>query len=645
MVRWTSDIATATGVEPFTVLVRVGAAGATEGILAWPDTKVAQRLKAEFPLAGHPKPPGPSWWVKLDVKIRLKDADRGGEAKKPANPQFDWVEGSGVVYSGKLGVMLSAPKGWVLDNKSGVSQGTHAVMYPKGSSWRNAPEVIYVTVHEMAPGETLLDLITRDIAKFKKEFLGIKVEELEPVALRNGKAAFVRSYSGGAYPSFECVAYAQYGTGAAVYVLTCRTQAGYEKTADLFRRIVARSYPVNMRSDGKTPIVTLNEPEAPVNSVGDQGEVENSGLKNAGTAPPLWRQGGYSYWSRFKSGSYVTFRYSLKSAASAPDMLKTITLREVRPDSVVLEFKESSAGRPERTPSSSLSVAYQRSRFEFLAADEDFQNKDLFGGQLSFSPTYILEDSRGEKIGEGVEVLDWKGVDILSAWKKIRFGGPSVRTTVTIWLSEAVPGMVARMVRELEGGAAFTEEFVIDDFKAIRAEPADIERLRAERKPVLIEIPASSYVGNRFRFTENIDAASRGFWDAVSSLWSNGNADWVDDMTKVSPFPAKFRDIERQLEEDEKRAAKELEKDEAAKLRPLIEQMKRLAGLHARLAEIVVDFLSKSALTPPDPSLAASMMEEPSKIMGEITAARANYLEEYKKVADTKIKFLKKPGG
>jgi hypothetical protein len=54
---------------PFTILVRVNASGIAEEVLAWPITKVARCLKPLFACAMHPKPPGPSWWVKMDVLI------------------------------------------------------------------------------------------------------------------------------------------------------------------------------------------------------------------------------------------------------------------------------------------------------------------------------------------------------------------------------------------------------------------------------------------------------------------------------------------------------------------------------------------------------------------------------------------------
>lgn len=51
----------------FTVLVRVGTDGRAEEVLARRLTGMAQCLKPLFVSAKHPKPPGPSWWVKMEI--------------------------------------------------------------------------------------------------------------------------------------------------------------------------------------------------------------------------------------------------------------------------------------------------------------------------------------------------------------------------------------------------------------------------------------------------------------------------------------------------------------------------------------------------------------------------------------------------
>jgi hypothetical protein len=629
-----------TAFGPFTVLLRIGKSGKAEQVLVWPETHIADCLKPKFMSAIYPKPPKPSWWYKLDLRIKLTTPEAGGE-QTPPGAQFR----RGIVYSRELGVIATAPEGWMLDNKSGVSQGTHAVMYPEGSTWQSAPEVMYVNVSDLDPGETLEEFIAKDVSHFRKEFLGITIEELEPIVLRSGGQALVRSYSGGAYPSYERVAYAVYGTGAATYVLTCRTRDGLDKTAGLFRDMVAGSYPVKLRFEGKTPIVTLLEPETSAISTENVEKGETAAPKDAEAAPPLWRQGGYSYWSRFRPGTYVIFRYSLRSPASDQDMLKMITLKEITPDAVVLEFRESADVPSGTSPQEGLSAAVERSRFEFRAADEAFQKKDLFGGELSLSPAYILEDYDNEKTGEGVEDIDWQGTKLPTEWRKFNFGAPAAPTTVSLWLSDAIPGTVAKIVREMGGAAVFKEEFVLVDYKVIAAEPAEIEQLRAARKPVLVEIPVPSYAAARF---PSMDRLRRAFSDLSRGpvfLASKGNYDWFDQMLQVSPFPGIFRDIGSQLAKEKKEAAEELGEQEMAKLRPLVATMGRLAELHTRLAEVVVNYLSKTAAGPPDPVFASSTMEETQKLMNDITQACREYAGEIQKASALNLRFMRQPGG
>ena len=55
---------------PFTLLIRVGPNGNAEEVMSRPLTKVALCLKPLFAAKKHPKPPGPSWWVKMEIMIK-----------------------------------------------------------------------------------------------------------------------------------------------------------------------------------------------------------------------------------------------------------------------------------------------------------------------------------------------------------------------------------------------------------------------------------------------------------------------------------------------------------------------------------------------------------------------------------------------
>jgi hypothetical protein len=54
----------------FEALVRVGAEGKAEEVLFGPETAVARCVAPTFRDQTYPRPPEPSWWVKLQVRMK-----------------------------------------------------------------------------------------------------------------------------------------------------------------------------------------------------------------------------------------------------------------------------------------------------------------------------------------------------------------------------------------------------------------------------------------------------------------------------------------------------------------------------------------------------------------------------------------------
>jgi len=54
----------------FDALVRVGGDGKAEEVLFGPDTAVAKCVAPTFHDQAYPRPPEPSWWVKLEVRMK-----------------------------------------------------------------------------------------------------------------------------------------------------------------------------------------------------------------------------------------------------------------------------------------------------------------------------------------------------------------------------------------------------------------------------------------------------------------------------------------------------------------------------------------------------------------------------------------------
>lgn len=148
--------------------------------------------------------------------------------------------GGGIVYGSGIGILVSAPEGWMFDNESGVPQGLDAVMYPKGSTWRNAEVMIYVNTSK-GGGESLDSFIAGEMESFKKISPEIKAEKAEPITLKDGVTADVRFFTGDKWGNFECIAYVTKSESVAIFVISSKNRDGLTKNIDVFRSMVSKS--------------------------------------------------------------------------------------------------------------------------------------------------------------------------------------------------------------------------------------------------------------------------------------------------------------------------------------------------------------------------------------------------------------------
>ncbi len=148
---------------------------------------------------------------------------------------------SGIVYGKNHAFMLSAPKGWVLDNTSGVSQGLHAVFYPVGSSWEESVVVMYANViHKGARGRrTLQEVIASDEARFRTESPRLVVRSAPTMRTGDGKPAAVKHFSGDRFGNWEAVAYVDEAKVVAVITMTSRKEKPFRESLRAFERLVA----------------------------------------------------------------------------------------------------------------------------------------------------------------------------------------------------------------------------------------------------------------------------------------------------------------------------------------------------------------------------------------------------------------------
>jgi hypothetical protein len=146
--------------------------------------------------------------------------------------------GGGIVYGSDHAFIISAPKGWVLDNSSGVSQGLYAVFYPKGGSWEQSPAVMYANTasRKSKDNETVVKLIEYDSNQFKSNHPEVKIGDLPSLRTKNEKSAIVKTF---AYTQYEAVAYIEEETIIAMIVLTTRTEEQFNNALPAFRELVS----------------------------------------------------------------------------------------------------------------------------------------------------------------------------------------------------------------------------------------------------------------------------------------------------------------------------------------------------------------------------------------------------------------------
>ena len=150
---------------------------------------------------------------------------------------------TGIVYGDNHAYSLTAPEGWILDNKSGVNQGLYAVFYKTGESWKNAETVMYTNTASLEDPihNTLNKLIKYDMKNFKIEYPDIKYRNADNIKINDHVVAKVKYISGKSYGNYEAIAYIDAEKTGIMIILTSRTNEGFEKSLSAFESLV-KSY-------------------------------------------------------------------------------------------------------------------------------------------------------------------------------------------------------------------------------------------------------------------------------------------------------------------------------------------------------------------------------------------------------------------
>ena len=394
------------------------------------------------------------------------------------------------------------------------------------------------------------------------------IREEPAITLASGERAEVRVFTGDEHGNVECIAYVRRKDSVATFVLSCGAR-GDSTGAWAFQGDGFQGFPAerHIRREGLRAACgrllrfTLRPEDRP--------DRHRSGALRTGipTGPCS------------SPGTFVSFRYALTSLSGSQEMSKTITLKDVSPASVTLDYREApppGAGKEGGRARLHLS----RNRAVFTQAEEEFLDRDPLAALLGFDVRRYLDDPQALHSGEGREDLDWKGRRLATDWTRLRFGAAGAQTTVTMWFCDEVPGGLFRFIKEAAGPPAFREELVVEDVKAVRADPASIERLSAGREPVTVEVPAISYVLKRF--------ASLSQLTEMGMLKMPMGSGGADQASVVSPAEHHQRllEIKERFDDEKRKVVAELGPEETHKLVPFMGSFETFLSLGIKGTEL-----------------------------------------------------------
>jgi hypothetical protein len=164
----------------------------------------------------------------------------------PGQKRDDGVDGV-ILFRPDIKFILKEPDGWVLDTQAGATNGVEAVLYPKGSSWKNAVAVMYArVVHKDETQKTVEKVASDDIADFMKQSKESTVKDSPSLPTRDKKQAVVKVFYDAANKNYESVAFIDNDKVVVVIALSSRTKAEYDAALPAFQQLVASYFEVKL---------------------------------------------------------------------------------------------------------------------------------------------------------------------------------------------------------------------------------------------------------------------------------------------------------------------------------------------------------------------------------------------------------------
>jgi hypothetical protein len=149
--------------------------------------------------------------------------------------------GMGMLFGADHAFNFTAPKGWVLDNQSGVQQGLYMIFYPADQTWSNSPVIAYGrSVPKASDLRSIEDQVKRTVDEFHNDgSLNYKAQAKDKIVLPNGKTFYIYFFQGDKWGNYEAAGYINESETINFLVYNARTKVDFEKNLPAFRTIIS----------------------------------------------------------------------------------------------------------------------------------------------------------------------------------------------------------------------------------------------------------------------------------------------------------------------------------------------------------------------------------------------------------------------
>ena len=148
--------------------------------------------------------------------------------------------GTGMLFGENHSFFITAPQGWVLDNKSGASQGVYMIFYPVGQTWRDSPVMAYgksTTKNEKI--KTIEDHVNKVINDFHNHGSPDYVGARQPsIFLPDGKEVVIYFFEGDQWGNYEAAAYFEEESTINYLVFNARTKRMFDIHLPGFKKLI-----------------------------------------------------------------------------------------------------------------------------------------------------------------------------------------------------------------------------------------------------------------------------------------------------------------------------------------------------------------------------------------------------------------------